>query len=120
MNDSKIIVSNERLKRLDDLAQSALARRRFDVAEELFAERLTMLSQYHYVDDLSLALTLNNLAFTQECQSKLEQAEVHRKRAREICMQKLEIKPVVHEALPPKIQHVKPSHLQQIRVMRSA
>jgi hypothetical protein len=120
MDDGKIIVSNERLKRLDDLAQSALTRRRFDVAEELFAERLSMLSQYHYVDDLSLALTLNNLAFTQECQSKLEQAEAHRKQAREICTQKLEIKPVVHDALPPRVQHVKPSHLQQIRVMRSA
>lgn len=120
MNDSNVIVSNERLKRLDELAQSALSRRRFDVAEELFAERLSMLTQYRYVDDLSLALTLNNLAFTQECQSKLDKAEEHRRRAREICMQKLEIKPVVHEPLPPKVQYTKPNYLQQIRVVRSA
>ncbi len=120
MDDDKVIVSNERLKRLEELAQNALGRRRFDVAEELLLERLAMLSRFHHVDDLTLALTLNNLAFTQECQSKLEQAEAHRQRAREICTQKLEIKPVLRKSLAPKMQRAKPSHLQPIHVVRSA
>jgi hypothetical protein len=74
-----VLTSNERVQRLERAGLQFLRCRLFADAEEAFRDQLAILRDFRYVDELSLIITLNNLALSLELQGKHRQAELIRK-----------------------------------------
>ena len=93
-----VLTSNENVQRLERLGMQALRSRSFVKAEAIFREQLAMLKDYRYVDELSLAITFNNLALALELQGKNQRAENLRRASLQIATEKLASVPYI---LPP-------------------
>ena len=74
-----VLTSNERLQRLEKLGMHALRTRSFIKAEELFRAQLEILKDFPYIDDVTLAMAINNLALSLEFQGKNQHAESARR-----------------------------------------
>ena len=70
-----VLTSNENVQRLERLGMQALRCRSFARAEGLFREQLAMLRDFRYADELSMAITLNNLALALQLQGKNQRAD---------------------------------------------
>ena len=70
-----VLTSNENVQRLERLGMQALRSRSFAKAECIFRDQVAMLKDFRYTDELSLAITLNNLALALELQGKTQRAD---------------------------------------------
>lgn len=79
-----VLTSNERIRRLEDMGLQALRERSYAKAEKIFTEVLTMLNDFRYADELTIALAMSNLAITHAMQGQHSSAERLREKSLEI------------------------------------
>jgi len=90
-----VLTSNERVHRLEKLGMQALRSRSFAQAEAIFRDQLAMLKDFRYADELSLAITLNNLALALELQGKSRRADNLRRASLQIASETLNAVPYI-------------------------
>ncbi len=90
-----ILTSNERLQRLEKLGVQALRSRSFVKAEAIFRDQLAMLKDFRYADEVSMAITLNNLALALELQGKNQRADNLRRANLQIASETLNTVPYI-------------------------
>jgi len=90
-----VLTSNENVQRLERLGMQALRSRSFAKAETIFRDQLAMLKDFRYADELSLAITLNNLALALELQGKNQRAENLRQASLQIAAETLTSVPYI-------------------------
>ncbi|MFA6208180.1 MAG: hypothetical protein WCT03_26130 [Candidatus Obscuribacterales bacterium] len=95
-----VLTSNERVQRLEKQGLEALRSRSFAKAEKIFIEELAMLRDFRHIDELSLAMALNNLSLALALQGKSYRAENLRRTSLQIASESAKRRPADFLSVP--------------------